>query len=113
VLGELKSLPEGIEKGVIRVVCLSHMRKYDDALQLLDSLDTNIPLLRALRGLVLHKAGRIDDALEEYNEAVNEEPTLFLAWNNMGAIYTQRGQREEAQTCYENAGEIWKEYKQA
>lgn len=110
VLGELKTLPEGNEKTLIRIVSLSHMRRFDDALQLVDTLDANVPLFRALRGLVLHKAGRLDEALPEYNKAVNDEPTLFFAWHNMSVIYMQRGMREEARTCVENAEEIWKEY---
>jgi len=109
VLEEVDHLPDSLEKKIIRVISLAHLKRYDDALHLARSLPET-PLFKALCGVILHQSGRLDEALEIYDSAVSEEPTLFFAWHNMGIIYLQKGREEYVDVCLENAREIWKTY---
>lgn len=48
-----------------------------------------------------------------YRKAINEEPTLAEAWNNLGSIEFDKKNFEEAEKCYQKAVEIRPKYAQA
>jgi len=61
-------------------------------------------LERILReGAALHEAGRFDDALSLYDDAVGRWPTLALLWNNRGNTLLELGFIEHALKSYQHA----------
>jgi len=61
-------------------------------------------LERILReGAALHAAGRFDDALSLYDDAVGRWPTLALLWNNRGNTLLELGFIEHALKSYQHA----------
>lgn len=61
-------------------------------------------LERVLReGAALHDAGRYDDALALYDEAVSRWPTLALLWNNRGNTLLELGFTDQAIKSYRQA----------
>ena len=51
----------------------------------------------------LHQQGDISGAERLYREAVQADPNLQCAWQNLGALLRQRGQTQEARYCTEQA----------
>jgi tetratricopeptide (TPR) repeat protein len=54
------------------------------------------------RGLELQKAGKLEEAIAEYKQALKPAPQ-FAALANMGIVYAQLGRFEEAIAAYEEA----------
>src|SRR5207249_2406783 len=48
------------------------------------------------RGVVLHQAGRPDEALASYQQAVEIDGKYALSWNNLGVLQAHRGAAEAA-----------------
>src|SRR3989441_898135 len=68
-----------------------HLLKRDlaAALELYDTLLREVPDSPKLwneRGVVLHQAGRPEDALASYRQAGEVDPKYALAWNNLGVL---------------------------
>src|SRR5207244_9981325 len=66
-----------------------HLLKHDfaAALELYDTLVREVPDSPKLwneRGVVLHQAGRTDEALASYRHALEVDGKYALAWNNLG-----------------------------
>ena len=78
-----------------------HLLKHDfpAALELYDTLLREVPDSPKLwneRGVVLHQAGRPDDALASYRQAVEIDGKYTLAWNNLGVLQAHQGDSEAA-----------------
>ena len=56
--------------------------------------------------LELSNRGDLENALNEYNKAVSIHPSFVQAFNNIGEIHSQMGNREEAITSYLEALKI-------
>lgn len=54
-------------------------------------------------GAALHEAGRYDEALSLYDEAVGRWPTLALLWNNRGNTLLELGFVDQAVKSYQQA----------
>jgi len=54
-------------------------------------------------GAALHEAGRYDEALSLYDEAVGRWPTLALLWNNRGNTLLELGFIDQAVKSYQQA----------
>ncbi|HVM60212.1 MAG TPA: tetratricopeptide repeat protein [Verrucomicrobiae bacterium] len=54
-------------------------------------------------GMILHGAGRVEEALRNYQEAVWLKPDLVEAHHNLGAAFQGMGQRQKAIEQYEQA----------
>ncbi|BCA79144.1 tetratricopeptide repeat protein [Desulfuromonas sp. AOP6] len=54
-------------------------------------------------GYIYQGAGRDEDALHSYKEALAAEPSLAEAWNNLGLLYAKRGRRAEAENAFKQA----------
>lgn len=55
------------------------------------------------RGIVLNRAGRLDDALADFNAALEKDPSLGEAWLNRGNAQYLRGQYDLAIADYEKS----------
>src|SRR2546421_3887393 len=74
-------------------------RDFGAALELYETLIREVPDSPKLwneRGVVLHQAGRTDDALASYRQAAEVDPKYVLAWNNLGVLVAHAGDTEEA-----------------
>jgi FkbM family methyltransferase len=56
-----------------------------------------------IRGLELHRAEQVDQALKHYAKAAALDPGHAMAWNNMGVILRRQGKRKAAVACYRRA----------
>ncbi|HEV2751672.1 MAG TPA: tetratricopeptide repeat protein [Gemmatimonadales bacterium] len=73
-----------------------HLLKHDfaAALELYDTLLREVPDSPKLwneRGVVLHQAGRSDEALASYRHAVEVDGKYAIAWNNLGVALARGG----------------------
>jgi tetratricopeptide (TPR) repeat protein len=55
------------------------------------------------RGVELHTAGFMNQAVEEYKQALNCNPKMEQAWSNLGAIYTAQRSWTHALEAFEKA----------
>jgi len=54
-------------------------------------------------GIVLHKSGQFDDAVDAYRQALQSAPDDALLWNNLGSAQRARGDGESAETAFRRA----------
>ncbi len=85
-----------------------HLLKHDfaAALELYETLLREVPDSPKLwneRGVVLHQAGRTDEALASYQQAVGVDATYTLAWNNLGVIQAHKTDSDPAIDSFRNA----------
>src|SRR5436189_5300995 len=78
-----------------------HLLKHDfaAALELYETLLRAVPDSPKLwneHGVVLHQAGRHDDALASYRQAVEIDRKYALSWNNLGVLQAHRGAADPA-----------------
>src|SRR5437870_2391525 len=85
-----------------------HLLKHDfpAALELYDTLLGEVPDSPKLwneRGVVLHQAGRPEDALASYRQAVEVDPKYALAWNNLGVVQAHGAAADPAIQAFRTA----------
>ncbi|HVH68040.1 MAG TPA: tetratricopeptide repeat protein [Gemmatimonadales bacterium] len=85
-----------------------HLLKHDfsAALDLYDTLLREVPDSPKLwneRGVVLHQAGRRDEALASYRQAVEVDPKYVLAWNNLGVVQAHGADNDAAIESFRTA----------
>src|SRR6184192_2422593 len=95
-----------VERGEDRRLTLQAMaevhllkRDFAAALELYETLLREVPDSPKLwneRGVVLHQAGRPDEALASYQQAVEIDGKYALSWNNLGVLQAHRGAAEAA-----------------
>src|SRR5947207_248922 len=95
-----------VERGEDRRLTLQAMaevhllkRDFAAALELYDTLLREVPDSPKLwneHGVVLHQAGRHDDALASYRQAVEIDRKYALSWNNLGVLQAHQGDSEAA-----------------
>src|SRR2546426_1846439 len=95
-----------LERGEDRRLTLQAMaevhllkRDFPAALELYETLLREVPDSPKLwneRGVVLHQAGRPDEALASYQQAVAIDGKYALSWNNLGVLQAHRGAAEPA-----------------
>lgn len=83
--------------------CLSGLRRYGEAERMLrralaglDNAATRYEL-----GLVLDRAGRLSEAVDEYRRALDRNPNHLEALNNLGAALANQGRMDEAVRRFE------------
>jgi len=54
-------------------------------------------------GIVLHKSGQYDDAVDAYRQALQSAPDDALLWNNLGSAQRARGDGEGAEDAFRRA----------
>ncbi|MCZ0902554.1 tetratricopeptide repeat protein, partial [Microcoleus sp. HI-ES] len=57
-------------------------------------------------GIVLHKQGKIEDAIACYHQALSLKPDFPEALNNLGKAFEEAGKMAEAIDCYHRAIEL-------
>jgi tetratricopeptide (TPR) repeat protein len=57
-------------------------------------------------GMCLEGLGRVDDAIVQYNKALELEPDLTTVWLRLSDLARKRGDAAEAQRCYARAVEL-------
>jgi tetratricopeptide (TPR) repeat protein len=102
-----------LERGEDRRLTLQAMaevhllkRDFTVALELYDTLLREVPDSPKVwneRGVVLHQAGRPDEALASYQKAVDIDPKYALAWNNRGVLQAHRADTEGAIESFRTA----------
>src|SRR5437867_9138761 len=95
-----------LERGEDRRLTLQAMaevhllkRDFPAALELYETLLREVPDSPKLwneHGVVLHQAGRSDDALASYKQAIQVDQKYALAWNNLGVLQARLGDTEAA-----------------
>jgi tetratricopeptide (TPR) repeat protein len=58
---------------------------------------------RFMRGLILYKQGRIDDAIQVYAALIEEYPELPEPYNNLAVLYSEQGEYDKARLTLEMA----------
>jgi Tfp pilus assembly protein PilF len=58
------------------------------------------------RALEAQRAGRDDEAISLYRDAVQAEPKMFQAWNNLGVLYMQKQNYVEAGLALKSAADL-------
>src|SRR5205807_185136 len=102
----LKEYRLALERGEDRRLTLQAMaevhllkRDFAAALELYETQLREVPDSPKLwneRGVVLHQAGRPDDALASYRQAVEIDREYALSWNNLGVLQAHQGDPEAA-----------------
>jgi tetratricopeptide (TPR) repeat protein len=103
----------GLERGEDRSLVQQAMaevhllrRDFGPALELYETLLQEVPDSPKLwneRGVVLHQAGRVDEALASYRRAVERDPKYALAHNNIGVALAHQGGADEAVEAFRAA----------
>lgn len=78
------------------------------ALDLYDRLleaEEESPKLWNERGVVLHRLGRLEDAIESYRESVAIDYAYGLGWSNLGVARAQLGEDDAAERALRKAAE--------
>lgn len=70
----------------------------------------HVPFLRNELGNLLVKAGRLAEAAEQYRMAVQIEPEMVSAWNNLGVAEAGLGRLSEAESAYRRAIKMSPQY---
>ena len=59
-----------------------------------------------IRGLELHRADQLEQALKHYAKAAALDPGHAKAWNNMGVLLRKQAKRKSALACYRRAAAL-------
>jgi len=93
-----------VRQGMAEVHLLK--RDFADSLELYESLIHEVPDSPKLwneRGVVLHQAGRKDEALASYRHATDVDPRYALAWNNVGVLLAHQSDADDAIQAFRKA----------
>ena len=66
-------------------------------------LNADYAAVQAFRGLSLEEAGRTEEAIAAYEEAVQYDKWISTVWSNLGLLYMRTGESEKAIRAYEQA----------
>jgi len=90
-------------------VTLLETNRFDDAEKILVSLeqhpDLHIPVTLNKAALNL-KRGKIDEAIDALNALIKEQPSIGVAWMNLGIAYEHKLMKKEACYCWQKAADV-------
>lgn len=84
--------------------------RYDEAFALLEKAHQQYPrdpFVLNLKGAVLTKQKKWEEATRQFNYALNEDPQYFPARFNLGEVLFLQGKKEEALTYFESLNQIY------
>ena len=61
-------------------------------------------------GVAYQRAGRLQDAVSAYQQAIKIKPTLIEAHHNLGTVYVMQGKLAEAITTYKRVIQLRPEH---
>lgn len=91
--------------GVDEVRALIAQNRLAEAARALKGLDEDIEV-RLLRGVILSKQGRMDEATESFEALAKDHPELPQPLNNLAVLYAARGMTEQARETLIRAIEL-------
>lgn len=90
-------------------VTLLETNRFDDAEKILESLkdypDLRIPVTLNNAALNL-KRGKVDEAIDALNTLIKNQPTLGVAWMNLGIAYEHKFMKKDACHCWQKAADV-------
>lgn len=111
----LKSLPndERVLNGLgLALMKMGNYRESEEYLRKLVRIN-NDKLYRTNLGNLYFRSGRIDKAIEIYQEVLKEDPQYYNALNNLARCYMEKGDYEKARELLEKAIEVDQDKKAA
>ena len=81
-------------------------KEFQDASKNLVEKDPNAHLVWFKLGEVYDTAGRNDDAVQAYQQAINAKPDVPGYYNNLGNVLARAGKIEEAKAAYTKSAEL-------
>jgi len=98
-----------LDPDIMKALCLQALGELDEseatlrgALKRADPVTDGEALLRIHTnlGTVLFMAGRLDEAEAEYRSALEHDPKASKAWQNLGLVLENRGQKKQAARAF-------------
>jgi|GEM_PF-3149410 len=77
------------------------IREYDEAIK----KDPKNPVLWFEKGKLLSTIGDMDGAVQAFQTATSIKPDYFEAWDALGDVYMELGQKDKASECYKKVVE--------
>ncbi len=93
---------------VIYLLAVSQMsqKKFDDALITIEKaiqIEKKAPAFLQLKGSILARLGRGDEAVEALKNAIEENPSLYHAHVSLGHLYYLKGEKDKAEKHFKSA----------
>jgi tetratricopeptide (TPR) repeat protein len=82
------------------------VKEFQEASKSLVEKDPNAHLVWFKLGEAYDTAGRNDDALQAYQQAINAKPDVPGYYNNLGNVLARAGKIDEAKTAYTKSAEL-------
>ena len=79
---------------------LKNWKDTDTLYRYMLSLSPNVSVLRNNYGAYLYKNGQLNQAIEQFEQAIRLMPKNFAALSNMGIVYCIKGQLKKAVSCW-------------
>jgi len=115
--------PDYVDAYINLATAFTQEKRFDEAIAILRSGITKSPGVNDLRDLLgrtllasaaqLIENGDRENAVAQYQEALQIDPNYAPAWNNFGAIFNDLGQTEKAFDCYTKALQLEPRYAKA
>jgi serine/threonine protein kinase/Flp pilus assembly protein TadD len=78
---------------------LAQQGRVEDVKQELDLLPASFrssPMVGTLRGFLLYREKKLDEAIPEYRKAIEDDPKFELAYRGLSEVYEEQGKLEDA-----------------
>jgi tetratricopeptide (TPR) repeat protein len=105
-------LPEDLRSDLARIVLLEHAGQYIEALKLCEKVlkTSEFEFVHNVKGLLLMKFERYENALESFERALEMNTAFPEAWNNKGVCLFKLGLAEEAEENLQKALALKNDY---
>jgi tetratricopeptide (TPR) repeat protein len=103
-----KATPDQRDAAKQKVLDLSNQAvvEFQAAQKAAGDKDPNVPLFWAKLGDAYDTAGRNDDAIQAYQNAITAKPDVPGYYNNLGNVLARSGKIDEAKTAYEKSASL-------
>jgi len=107
------------EKGIYRAIHAKmkkdwkNVYKETEYVSKYSTLDSYGTPIEYYKGISNYQRGRYDDALDNFKQAIKENPNHIYVLMNLGACYVIHQQFQEAKKCYEKVIHLYPDYEHA